>query len=188
MKKIVIGLLVAVSLIAVGCNEQKDNATERDTKTASEQLRQFQEAQPVPIFNSSQLRQNLIEIQTAQANATATTTFFFNQGVTDPIHSCPSIGFPIPGSYQLTNPEGVQRIGGGSSWERFALPQLEATGVYTGDTTGTTVICVDEDGKGYAHWWEGFVSTVAGPAEWNTETKQVEMTGAPSAEFSTGEK
>lgn len=188
MKKIVIGLAVVLSLVAVGCTDDGENATEKDTKTASQQLEQFQQAQPVPIFNSSQLRQNLIDIQTAQANATATTSFFFNQGIEDPIHSCPSIGFPIPGTYQLTNPEGVQKIGSDGNWERFALPQLEATGVYSGETTGTTVICVDDSGRGYAHWWEGFVSTVAGPATWNVETNQIEMTGAPSAEFSTGEK
>ena len=187
MKKI-IAVLFALSVVAVGCTGGEDNASEKDTKVASEQLEQFQQAQPVPIFNNSQLRQNLIDIQTAQANATATTSFFFNQGVQNPVHGCPSIGFPIPGTYQLTNPEGVVRIGGTGGSERFALPQLEATGVFSGETTGTTFICVDENGKGYAHWWEGFVSTVAGPAEWNAETGQVEMTGAPSAEFSTGEK
>ena len=186
MKKLVIGMVVALSLVAVGCTGTEDNATEKDSQTAQDQLTQFKQAQPVPVFSQSQLRQNLIDIQTAQANATATTSFFFNQGVADPVHSCPSVGFPIPGTYQLTNPQGVVRIGGVDS-ARFALPQLEATGVYTGETTSTTAICIDESGKGYAFYWEGFVSTVAGPATWNTETKPVEMTGAPTAEFSTGQ-
>jgi hypothetical protein len=185
MKKIIISVAVALSLVVVGCSGTEDNAQEKDTKTVQNQATQYSESQPVPVFTNSQLRQNLIDIETAQANATATTSFFFNQGSVDPIHSCASVGFPIPGTFQLTNPEGVIRIGGVDS-ARFELPQMEATGVYTGDTTSTTAICIDEQGKGYAFYWEGFVSTVAGPATWNTETKQVEMTGPPSAEFSTG--
>jgi hypothetical protein len=185
MKKTMVMILVALSLVAVGCTGAEDNATEKDNRTAQDQLTQFQQAQPVPVFSQSQLRQNLIDIATAQAEATATTSFFFNQGIIDPIHSCPSVGFPIPGTFQLTNPEGAVRIGGVDS-TRYVLPQLESTGVYSGETTGTTVICIDENGKGYAHWWEGFVSTVAGPATWNAEAKQIDMTGSPTAEFDTG--
>lgn len=185
MSCVAVGLVLG--LATLGCSGGTDNAQEKDTRTAQDQLEQYGQSQPVPVFSQSQLRQNLIDIQTAQANATATTSFFFNQGIVDPVHSCPSIGFPIPGTYQLTNPQGVVRIGGTADSARFALPQLEATGVYTGDTSATTAICIDESGKGYAFYWEGFVSTVAGPATWNTETKQVVMTGAPTAEFSTGD-
>jgi hypothetical protein len=182
MKKIIaITTIALLGLAACGSDDQGGRRSEEDV--AEKQLTQFLESQPIPIFNYSQLRQNLIEIETAQANATATTSFFFNMGVVDPIHSCPSIGFPIPGTFQLTNPQQV--IGRES---RVAIPQLEANGVYTGDTTATTVICVDAEGKGYASYWEGFVSTVAGPAEWDPETKTVVLTGAPTAEFSTSEE
>ena len=187
IKKLVLAMVVPLSVLAVGCSDGGDNAQEKDTKGSQEQLNQYTESQPVPFFNFSQLRQNLIEIQTAQANATVTTSFFFNMGVQDPIHDCPSIGFPIPGTYQLTNPEGVVKIGEDGNWERFALPQLEATGVYTGSTTATTVVCINDQGQGYADYWEGFVKTVAGPATWNTETNQIELTGPPTAEFSTGQ-
>jgi len=143
MKKIV--AITAIALLGLAaCGSDEDGARRSEEDTANKQLTQFLESQPIPIFNYSQLRQNLIEIETAQANATATTSFFFNQGVVDPIHSCPSIGFPIPGTFQLTNP--MQVVGGGDSKE--VIPQLEANGVYTGDTTATTVICVDADGKG----------------------------------------
>lgn len=180
--------IALISVIAIfgfaACSEEADDATRAESDVAEQQLNQFLQAQPVPEFNSSQLRQNLIDIQTAQANATATTSFFFNMGINDPIHTCPSIGFPIPGTFQLTSPE---KPAGSRDGGYYSLPQLEATGVYTGDTTATTVICVDDQGRGYASYWEGFVSTVAGPAEWNSETKTVELTGSPSAEFSTGE-
>jgi hypothetical protein len=174
-------LAIPVLLFASCSSEGGSRGTEE--KTAEEQLSQFLQSQPIPKFSTSQLRQNLIDIETAQANATATTSFFFNQGVVDPIHSCPSIGFPIPGTFQLTNPDQV--VGGGDSKE--VISQLESTGVYTGDTSATTAICVDADGRGYAFYWEGFVSGVAGPAEWNATTKQIELIGAPTAEFDTGE-
>lgn len=51
-------------------------------------------AVPVPEFRYSQIRQNLIEITQAQAQAetTQTTSFFFNLGADAPIMVCPSSG------------------------------------------------------------------------------------------------
>lgn len=181
MKRITAIAIAAIAAVTLGACAGSGSSRGEEQKVAQEQLTQFLEAQPVPIFNSSQLRQNLIDIANAQANATVTTSFFFNFGVVDPVHWCPSIGFPIPGTFQLTNPEQV--ISGNNG--RVGIPQLESTGVYTGDTQGTTVICIDDQGRGYAHWWEGSVSTVAGPATWDGSA--VVMTGAPTAEFSTGE-
>ncbi len=183
LTKALIGVATILSLAACESGKAQD-ATDKEQDTAAAQLNQFLVNQPIPNFNHSQLRQNLIDIETAQATATATTSFFFNQGVVDPVHTCPSVGFAIPSTAQLSNPD--QMLTPGRSERGTAvIDQLEATGVYTGDSTGTYVICVDADGDGYAFYWEGFVSTVAGPATWNNTTKLVELTGAPSAEFST---
>lgn len=181
MSKKIIAVVLGIVLVASGCaNDNKNHAANQEAKVGREQLSVFLQAQPVPVFKTSQLRQNLIEIETAQANATVTTSFFFNQGVADPITACPSIGFAIPSTDQLTNPEAkVQE-------HEMSLPQLESNGVYTGVSTGTYVICVDGNGKGFAFYWEGFVATVAGPAKWDASLKQIVLTGAPSADFSTG--
>jgi hypothetical protein len=178
--------LVAVILVCLaglglaGCDTSQNAANNADRKTAARQLAGYQRNQPVPTFTWSQLRQNLIEIETAQAQTTQTTSFFFNQGVQDPVTSCPSIGFPIPSTYQLTNPESKV------AQHDLTLPQIEANGVYTGDTTGTFVICVDAKGMPYANYWEGFVNTVTGPAKWNPESHQVELIGPPSFKFTKG--
>jgi hypothetical protein len=185
IKMIAIAIVAVLGFTACGNSNSNSEASKEESTDANRQLDQYLKAQPVPFFNSSQLRQNLIDIQTAQANATATTSFFFNVGVENPVHACPSIGFPIPGTFQLTSPE---RGAGNRNGGYYALPQLEANGVYTGDTSSTTVICVDAEGKGYANYWEGYVNTVAGPAEWNSDTKTVELTGTPSADFSTGDE
>ena len=178
--------IIVTGLIALtACSSKSDNdATANDEQLAEEALDQFQKSQPVPKYNWSQLRQNLIELQNSQANTTATTSFFFNVGVEAPVTVCPSIGFPIPATFQLTNP--LQVITPGRT-ERGSttIDQLEPTGVYSGDTTGTYVICVSETGDAYAQYWEGFVGVVTGPAEW--DGAQIVLTGSPSAEFSTSE-
>lgn len=186
MKKLLTVVVLAVLL--VGCTEDKKqtNATKEDQKISASILAGYQKSQPVPKMNWSQLRQNLIEIETAQVKTTATTSFFFNQGIQDPIISCPSIGFPIPATYQLTNPQQVVTHGYSDARSGTAIPQIEANGVFTADTTGTYVICVDAKGKPYASYWEGFVNTITGPAKWNVETHQVELIGSPSFEFSKG--
>lgn len=157
----------------------------KENQVAKQQLAGFNNNQPVPVFTYSQLRQNLIELETSQAQTTQTTSFFFNLGVPEPIGSCPSIGYPIPTTDQLTNPQQAVTQGNDGI---ATVGQIEANGVYTGDSSGTYVICVDASGAPYANYWEGFVQTVSGPAVWDGTANQVKLTGAPSATFSTAKK
>jgi hypothetical protein len=180
MKKIIASIIGVVALVSLAACETEKSATQKETNIAREQLDNFLTAQPVPVFAWSQLRQNLIELETAQAQTTVTTSFFFNVGVADPMDVCSSIGFPIPATYQLTASEGKIRD------HELTAPQLEATGVYTGDTSGTYVICVDANGQPYANYHEGPVKTVSGPAKWDYDKHQVVLTGAPTGDFSVG--
>jgi hypothetical protein len=176
----IITVIIALALIfgLTACETGANKANNADRKTAAVQLGKYQKNQPVPVFDYSQLRQNAIEIETAQAKGTQTTTFFFNQGVQDPTDSCPSTGFPIPSTAQITNPEAkVER-------HDITIPQIEANGIYTGDSTGTYIMCIDAHGEIYANYWEGFVRTVSGPAKWNQDTHQVELIGSSSFKFS----
>ncbi len=200
MKKKILGVLIAIVAVMslAACEDPGGSgktgnaqATKDERNQASQQLDQFQQSQPVPNYNWSQLRQNLIEIQNSQANTTATTSFMFLQsgaGATGPlVYWCPSIGFPIPASYQLTNPERIEVFRKGSDGITSSeIDQLEPTGVYSGDTTGTYVMCVGTDGKPFAFYHEGFVSTVTGPAHWDEAAGEVIMDGASTAEFSSG--
>lgn len=170
---------LAAVVVLVGCTNT--GAAKKETDAVRQSQAMFLQSQPVPQFNWSQLRQNLVEIETAQANTTATTSFMFllaGAGSSGPmVHSCPSIGFPIPSTYQLTNPQG--KLQG----EGLTVPQMEATGVYTGDTTGTFVMCVGADGKPFAFYHEGYVSTVTGPAHWDLTKGEIVMDGTSSAAF-----
>lgn len=183
---ILVAILGALTLTAGSCDGETSDANKTERKSVESSQRKLAVAQPLPTGDWSQLRQNLIEIETAQINTTATTTFFFNQGVVDPVKTCQSVGFPIPASYQLSNPEAVAINDAQSG--TLSLPQQETTGVYTGDTTGTYVICIDGKGKGRITYWEGFVQTETGPATWNTEQHMIVSSGESTAAVTTDGK
>lgn len=183
---ILAGTLAVAGLAACGEKSKSTQAQNADRTASANALLNFQNNQPAPQLDWSQLRQNLIELEVAQAHTTQTTSFMFLQagsGATGPLlHWCPSIGFPIPATDQLTNPESKVVD------HDLTLPQQEVTGVFTGDTTGTYVLCVGGDGKPYAFYHEGFVSTVTGPAHWDTAKGEIVMDGPSSFEFTKAKK
>ncbi len=165
-------------LVLGACTENKKEAGRKTEERTTEQLQvDMQKAHPIPKVARSQIRQNLVDIITAQAESTITTSFFFLEGV-GLVSECPSIGFPIASTAQLTNPDQLAPDG-------RVLPQMEPTGIYTGSSSGTYVICVDAKGDAYARYFEGYVMAVSGPAEF--VDGQVRLTGPSSFDFDEGE-
>lgn len=186
MKKLSAAVLVValvLGLAACGPKSKSAQVIQKDQATSAQILGKFEASQPAPVFSYSQLRQTLIEVETAQANTTSTTSFFFNQGVTDPVQSCPSVGFPIASTSEITNPSQVVQKTGTNNDFTEVLPQIDPNGIYAGMSTGTYVLCLNAQGQAYANYWEGFVQTVTGPATWNKATHNVELTGPPSFTF-----
>jgi hypothetical protein len=173
--------IVGVLLLAVGitaCTSSRHaNATRNDQKTSDAILNHFQTVQPAPQFDWSQIRQTLIDAETAQARATQTTTFDFNYGVADPIFSCPSIGFPVAGTSQITSPDKENDHG---SYGQSVTSQIDPNGIFSGNTTATYVLCVGENGKTYLHHVEEFAHAVAGPAVWDYTHHRIQITGDPT--------
>lgn len=149
------------------------SATSNDQKTTNDQLQKYQANQPPPQADWSQYRQTVIDVEQAQIHGMATTTFQFNLGVADPVQVCPSIGFPVPSTAQLTNPQ--QAVSSGAT-----VAQAEPNGVFTGDSSGTYIVCIAPNGTKYVDYWEGYVKTVGGPAHWDAAKKQVVLDGAPT--------
>ena len=185
----VIGGLAITAVSMSACNSGGDstqaNTVNNDLKASAAGFNQLDQSQPVHTYNWSQLRQTLQDIEDAQAHTTQTTSFFFNQGVTDPIMTCPSIGFPIASTTQITNPDQIVQKWDGSNNQFPTIPLGDPTGVYSGNSTGTYVLCVSPNGSTYANYWEGFVQTVSGPAVWDSTTHSVKLTGPSSANFKT---
>lgn len=165
---ITVAALAAITL--AGCS----GSVGQDKAIAANQLEQYQQSQPVPSFPWSQERATLIALTQARATTTATTSFMYARGSADdgPVASCPSIGFPIASTAQLTNP--LQKLDNVDS----VVAQIEQTGIYTGESSGTYVVCVNDAGIKYPVYWEGDVLTVGGQAKF--EGGQVVLVGKPT--------
>lgn len=168
---------LALIFITGGLAACGPSSTTKDQLGTNRQLNRYQVNQPVPQFDWSQYRQTVIDVESAQVHGVATTTFFFNLGTSRPIKVCPSIGFPVPTTAQLTNPAQLADPGNSSS---SVIGQAEPNGAYTGQSTGTYVTCIAPNGTKYISYWEGDVQTEGGPAHWDATQGLIVLDGAPS--------
>ena len=166
----------AALLLLSGC-DSSTSVNAKDTQAIATQLDTYQRNQPIPAATFSQYRDTLIKVENAQIHGVATTSFFFVQGSAAPYKTCPSIGFPVASTSQLTNPQ--QTVSRGETG-LTTLPQMEPTGVFTGESTGTYVTCVAADGIKYISYAEGFVHTEGGPAHWDKNAGGIVADGAPT--------
>lgn len=181
MRKTTIALAAVTALLALAaCSPSGDDSIKKDQAATNQQLDRYQANQPVPAFDWSQYRQTVIDVETAQVHGVATTTFFFNLGVARPIKVCPSIGFPVASTAQLTNPQQLAARGYNGGTIDGVVGQQEPNGVYTGDSSGTYVVCVAPNGTRYVTYWEGDVHTEGGPAHWDDGKGQIVLDGAPT--------
>lgn len=172
----ILATVVAVLALA-GCDPSGDDVEAGQQSGITGQLVQNQ---PIPNIGHSQMRTNLIDIETAEATGVQTTSFIFNRASPDPIEVCSSIGVPIPNTSSLSNPQQVANGYNGSA----AIAQMDPNGVYTPtESSGTFVQCVTPDGSVEPVYAEGEVTTVFGAATWDSGKHQVVMAGPPSAHF-----
>lgn len=179
-----LALAAVLGLGLAACSNSGNAGNQQEKQQQQQDTTSLESSQPLPHFNYSQERQALIVAESAAANGTQTTSFFFNQGVTDPIGSCPSIGLGVPDSASLSNPlQNDPNFGGTGS---AIIGQMDPDGIYAPTTsTGTFVNCVNSLGQEYLVRWEGFVYTVTGPAVWDKATHSVQLTGAPTMNIKT---
>jgi hypothetical protein len=180
---------MAATGAAYGINATSVQVNEQQTQSRAAHT--FEINQPIPTFQYSQYRQTLIDIEGAQAHGIATTTFGYSsianaQG--QPSWTCPSLGFPIASTSQLSNPTQPVNVGGGNGDAAnpgVAVGQMEPNGTYTGDSSGTYVVCVGANNVPYVRYEEGYVSTVGGPATYVPGQGEV-LTGNPTVTTSGG--
>jgi hypothetical protein len=172
---------LALCLATAACTHGNatNNAITTSSDTGVEQT--MDNNQPAPIFDHSDIRATAIEIEAIQALGENTTSFAFLPGVKNPIWSCPSLGEPVAATDEITNPQQVDpdTNPGHSNSTSLTLPNMDPNGIYEADSTGTYVLCVNSQGVPYAHYWEGYIDAVSGPATWDPATGQVVVTGAP---------
>ena len=165
-----------LSFLLAACSSAP-SSVDADKNSTNENLNRLQANQPIPAEAFSQYRQTAIDVEQAEIAGVATTTFFFNMGVQNPIETCPSIGFPVASTAQLTNPsQVVSGYNNGSA----VVGQAEPNGVYTGSSTGTYVVCVAPSGTKFINYWEGSVHTVGGAARWDRSEGMIVLAGEPT--------
>jgi hypothetical protein len=176
---------VLIALTAVGTSAgvtactSSLNGNQQEAKQQLQDTQSLENNQPLPHFNYSQERQNMIDIENAQARNVQTTTFWMNMGDPDPIGSCPSIGYGIPDSASLSNPDQVANPSDRSS---TAIGQMDPTGIYAPlSSMGTFIICLTASGQPYIDRIESTVDTYGGPATWNYTKHIGQLVGAPTA-------
>lgn len=196
LKAVAIGVVLGLAITGgiVACTSS-GSITSTGQQTENQAAKQGQlllvNNQPVPVFVHSQLRANLIELETAEAKGVQSTTFAFPPGATAtsgvaPIWTCPSIGASIASTTELTNPQQVVTNSYPTGGAALNIDQMDPTGVYTGQSAGTWTICLNKAGKAYAIYNESDVTTVLAPAVWDTATRSIQIVGDPSFKFSGG--
>lgn len=169
----IVALLVVVLSSCSNPESSKDagkNAVQ-ENESINDGITKMSKSQQVPSFDYSQERQTLIDVLTIRATGAVSTTAVYVEGV-GLIGWCPSFGAPIPSTYQLTAGTQYADIPGDDSRELFPLEQGEPTGDYPGDSAGTWILCLDDQGKKFAHYAEGIVDTTVGVVDTYPKDKQ----------------
>jgi hypothetical protein len=167
-------------LAIVGCQSGNSSGAALEGQASANIEKSFLLNQPPPHFQHSDIRATAISIEAIQALGEQTTTFFFNQGVRNPIMTCPSLGEPVASTTEITNPQQVQNDSYPNGGAAVPVGNMDPNGIYAGGSTGTYVLCVNAQGQQYASYWEGFVESVSGPATWDTASGTIKVTGAPT--------
>lgn len=177
--------LTAESCGSSGAAKQGGESAQAAQTAVQTGFDRLQKSQPIPLFDWSAIRQTLIDVETVQANGVATTTAFYLEGI-GLVAWCPSAGLPVPSTYQLSNSTQYVDLPDDSTSEKYPIDQGEPTGVYVGPTTGTYTICLDDNGKGFAHYWEGYTASDSGLVAYPDDLR-LTLTGDPTYQFETGE-
>ena len=140
-------LLVALATMGDSCNPTPGQQAARDE--AAQQgaaYRNILRNQPPPTFDFSMERKIMIALYEARQHSIATYSYVQSEFTGKVLWSCPSLGYPIPYSTQLTNPSQVAYSDGKGSIT--TLPQNEPNGLFPPPSSDATwVPCVDENGN-----------------------------------------
>lgn len=133
-------LLIAFLLLtAESCDTTPQTSSEAGQ--VNDQQAVYVQNQPLHHYDYSPERDELQQIYDARMKVVNTWTVIYSMG--KPVFVCPSKGYPIPYTTQLTNPDVVTAgEATNSGTGNVALPQAEPNGLYTGTSTATWVLCI----------------------------------------------
>lgn len=176
-----IALLATLSLgVVVGCTQddkaQSAGNSVKDQQTnVAKSLERQNKSQPGRVYDYSEIKSVMQNVQDIQAGGAASTTAFYLEGV-GMIGWCPSKGVSVSDGWQLTPSRQWVDMPGDKTREWKEIDQAEATGVYpTGTSSGTYTLCVDDNGKEFLKYWEGYVDTTVGVIDTYPADKRIKV-------------
>jgi hypothetical protein len=171
MKKILFVLCILTVFVLTSCAGSDTSAIEQGQQKAA--VNAIIQNQPIPDLGGYSFeRQIVIETYLARNNTIATYAYMISMDGKI-IEICPSIGYPIPYSTQLSNPERVDSYN-----YSITLPNAEPNGLYPpADAAATLVQCVNPDGSVSPTYIEWYV--LAFPYQIKSDLK-LERIGEPS--------
>jgi len=153
-------LLFASMLAAAADTSGCESSESRDSAIVNKQQTHYGNVQPIPWFDWSQDRDNLIQIYKQKNESRPTHAVVRSGGTGEILWDCPSIGFPIPADTQLTNPVQVEV----TTNHYGVIEQAEPNGLFTSKhTDGTYVLCVDGAGAISPQYTESKVEVFTRP-------------------------
>jgi hypothetical protein len=182
-RRLAAALLAIVMLTLTACTESDGSADSADRQSARDQQQHYRRSgQVVPFLEFSQDLETLRQIYILRNQEVAThSVLVANDGRV--VDDCPSVGYPIPSTTQLTNPEYVaDSFRGGYA----ILPQPEPNGLWTGQSMATWVVCVLPSGKRVPVYWEGLVSAYPYPVEVSGDRMTIRPAGDSDVEVEFG--
>ena len=154
--------LTLLLVLVLGCYTQSE-ANRSATDYTDRQQSIYDRGLPLHLYDYSQDRASYIAIYDARVQGKATFSVAVPEISGAPWFACPSRGYPIPATAQLTNPDRVDYSRGGTV---VTLPQAEPNGLYSGHTAATYMQCVDSDGSLYSVYSEPHVMTFPFAVVW----------------------
>lgn len=172
--------VLGLMLLLGACTSPKASHTAGDN-AASEQtavgtsFNRLSKSQQIPSFDYSQIRQTLIDVETVQATGAVTTSAGYLEGI-GLVWWCPSIGLPVPSTDQLSASGSYVDLPGDGTRTPALVDQGEPTGLYVGQSSGTYTLCLDDNGKKFVKYWEGYVDSTVGVVSSYPSDKRIVIT------------
>ncbi len=150
-------LLTLAGLVLAGCG---DASIAREQDATEKQQDVYTKTQPAPFFDWGFERHLMVKLYEARNKAVSTYSYLQSPYTGKIMSECPSLGYPIPATTQLTSPQKAIYYSSG----RIVLPQPEPNGLYSPPSTSATwVMCVGPDGNVEPVYWESNVQTYPRP-------------------------
>lgn len=137
-------LFVAFATMGDSCDNAGGEAARKESNQQGAAYRNILRNQPPPSYDFSMERKIMIALYNARQHSIATYSFAQSEFTGKVLWSCPSLGYPIPYSTQLTNPNQIVWLNSHVT----TLPQNEPNGLFPPPSSEATwVPCVDETGN-----------------------------------------